>query len=95
MEGRCVPSPPNEAAITANVLSLKPTDDGWGAWAEIKIITVKEIPGQKNFAVGLSGRKMKVFVSPQLLNKVVVGNPYAGRLTFRGGSTKSMWCLLP
>lgn len=77
---------PNEARITAKVISVTPAENGWGSWAELQLSFLEDVPGKPNwvYSRGLpQSCQLKVFVPPVFtLN---IGKEIRGNVSFNGG----------
>jgi hypothetical protein len=79
-----VPAASNLTAIVASVIEKKSADDGWGAWAEIKIETAAEAKEGMRHSPGLARQQMTVFVPPALVASIIEGQKYEGGIVYRG-----------
>jgi len=77
---------PNEARITAKVISVIPTENNWGSWAELQILHLEDVPGKPNWVYprGLpQSCQLKVFVPPVFT--LIADKEICGNVSFNGG----------
>ena len=90
-----IPTQPNKAAITARITGLKPTEDGWGMWADMEVFSIADVPGKKNFVTHLKkGESIRAFVSPPMLPFVIVGEYWTGHIMMNGGQNRFIYILV-
>jgi hypothetical protein len=82
---------PNAALIQARILSSREAEDGWGAWAEVEVLSSCPVSGEA--FPNLAGRSVHVFVPPPLVATVREEQTFEGEITYQGGATGGMYCL--
>jgi hypothetical protein len=79
---------PNHTFVRASVVAKQLADDGWGAWAELRI----EQASDPDMHVG---EQIRVFVPPPLVSKVEKQALYEGPMTFRQSRQGGFFALVP
>ncbi len=85
---------PNLSTISGFVEGVVTSDDGWGAWAEIRVEASEPVAGEADWGRGIVGSTVRFFVPPPLVGSARVGAPFRGRASFRGGPPGA-WSLVP
>jgi hypothetical protein len=87
-----VPPRPNATAVHVRVLTTEMAADGWGAWADVEVLdSAPAVATQRSFE--LTGRRMRVFVPPLLVEDVARSEVFEGELVLRGGPGQAVYGL--
>jgi hypothetical protein len=83
-----VSAKPSQTFIRASVVNQELAEDGWGAWADLRIEAASD-PDLR------SGDEIRVFVPPPLVAKVARESRYEGSMTYRRGREGGFFSLVP
>jgi hypothetical protein len=87
-----VSSAPNESRIRARVVSAAPATDGWGAWAELEVLEHEPLQGPAHISA-LTGKRIRAFVPPPLVDRLSAGESFDGRVSWRGAPGEGFYQL--
>jgi hypothetical protein len=88
--------PPNLAHVIGRIEQELEVDSTWGAWANLFIEQVTDVPGQANYFQDVKGKRIRVFVPPPLVEQLTqVPKQYDGHITYRGGFVSPVYALVP
>lgn len=88
-------SAPNLSHVAGLVVSTRPADNDWGAWAKLQVESTAPVHDAEDFAAQLAGTTIEVFVPPPLVDKLTAGETFDGRMTVRAGPEGDVYALIP